>query len=442
MKHPPEEHSILQCDVIDEVVPEVQREDHNKLHYPIVDEKDGHEGEQEKVVENESHELGEKEPQLEVKSELKPLPSHLKYAFLGENQNFSVIIASELSSQEEEKLLEVLRRHKKAIGWSLADIVGIDPRMCMHRIFLQEGARPVRQPQRRLNPTILDVVKKKVTRLLDAGIIYPISDSERVSPVQVVPKKSGITAVKKEDGEVVTTRVQHAWRVCIAYRRLNAATRKDHYSLPFIDQMLDRLAGFYRRFIKNFSKIALPMSCLLQKDVDFEFHSACVEAFEELTRALTTSPIVRGPDWTQPFEIMCDASNHVVGAALAQRDGKLPYIITYSSKTLDAAQSNYITSEKELLAIVHALDRFRSYLLGSKIVFDIEIRDRSGTQNLVADHLSRLKNLKYDPFPIDDPFPLDSLHAVSDSFPWFAPMLTTFQSGWKRYLPALMTLMP
>ncbi|XP_072078095.1 uncharacterized protein [Arachis hypogaea] len=188
---------------------EVQSEDHNKLCYPIVEEKDDREGEQGKVVENEPHKLGEKEPQLEVKSELKPLSSHLKYAFLGDNQKFSVIIASELSSQEEEKLLEVLRKHKKAISWSLVDIVGIDPHMCMHRIFLQEGARPVRQPQRRFYPTILDVMKKEVTRLLEAGIIYLISDSEWVNPVQVVPKKSGITAVKKEDGEVVTTRVQN-----------------------------------------------------------------------------------------------------------------------------------------------------------------------------------------------------------------------------------------
>ncbi|XP_072078034.1 uncharacterized protein [Arachis hypogaea] len=103
-------------------------------------------------------------------------------------------------------------------------------------------------------------------------------------------------------------------------------------------------------------------------DVDFEFDSACAEAFEELRRALTTAPIVRDPDWTQLFEIICDASNHTVGAALTQRDDKLPYIIAYSSKTLDAAQSNYTNTEKELLAIVHALNRFRSYLLGSKIV--------------------------------------------------------------------------
>ncbi|XP_072088317.1 uncharacterized protein [Arachis hypogaea] len=353
MKHPLEEHSVLRCDVIDEVVAEVQSEDHNELCYPIVEEQDDQEGEQRKFVENDSHELGEKEPQLEVRSELKPLPSHLKYAFLGDNQEFSVIIACAVSSQEEEKLIEVLRKHKKVIGWSLGDIMGIDPHMCMHRIFLQEGARPVRQPQRRLNPTILDVVKKEVTKLLDAGIIYLISDSECVSPVQVVPKKLGITAVKKEDGDVVTTRVQNSWRVCISYRRLNAKTRKDHYPLPFIDQMLDRLADkSHYCFLDGFTEY------FQIHDVDFEFDSACAEAFEELKRALTTTPIVRGSDWTQLFEIMCDSSNHTVGAALAQRDGKLPYITAYSSKTLDAAQSNYTTTEKELLAIFHALDKF------------------------------------------------------------------------------------
>ncbi|XP_057740090.1 uncharacterized protein LOC130957236 [Arachis stenosperma] len=215
IKHPPEEHSVLQCDVIDEVVAEVQEEDHNKLCYHIVEETDDQEGEHEKVVENELRKLDEKEPQLEAKSELKPLPSHLKYAFLEDKQKFPVIIASELSSEEEEKLLDVLKNYKKAIGWSLADIVGIYPRKCMHRIFLQEGARPVRQPQKRLNPTILDVVKKEVTRLLDA----------------VVPKKSGITAVTNDDGEVVTKRM------------LDRLAGKSHYCF------LDGFTGYFQIYI-------------------------------------------------------------------------------------------------------------------------------------------------------------------------------------------------
>ncbi|QHO56244.1 uncharacterized protein DS421_3g72080 [Arachis hypogaea] len=123
---------------------------------------------------------------------------------------FPGIYSFEIDGRVEEQLLSVLMRHKKAIGWSLADIVGIDPQVCKHRIFLEEGARPVRQPQRRLNPTILEVVKKEVTRLLEADIIYPISDSEWVSPVQVVPKKSGVTTIKNEHGELIATRVQNA----------------------------------------------------------------------------------------------------------------------------------------------------------------------------------------------------------------------------------------
>jgi hypothetical protein len=165
----------------------------------------------------------EKPPTLE----LKPLPQNLKYAYLGESETLPVIISSNLEAEQEGKLLEILKTHKKAIGWTLADIPGISPSMCMHRILLEDGAKPVRQPQRRLNPLILDVVKKEVTKLLQAGIIYPISDSQWVSPVQVVPKKTGLTVVKNENNELIPTRVQNSWRVCIDYRRLNQASRKD-----------------------------------------------------------------------------------------------------------------------------------------------------------------------------------------------------------------------
>jgi len=103
----------------------------------------------------------------------------------------------------------------------LADIPGISPSFCMHRILLEEDAKPVRQPQRRLNPQLMEVVKKEVTKLLQAGIIYPISDNTWVSPVHVVPKKSGITVVKNEKNELIPTRIQNSWRVCIDYKRLN-----------------------------------------------------------------------------------------------------------------------------------------------------------------------------------------------------------------------------
>jgi len=111
-------------------------------------------------------------------------------------------------------------------------------------------------------------------------------------------------------------------------------------------------AGFYRRFIKDFSKVALPLSNLLQKEVEFDFDDRCKEAFDCLKRAVTTTPIIQAPNWTAPFKLMCDASNYALGAVLAQKIDKLPRVIYYASRTLDVAQANYTTIEKELLAIV------------------------------------------------------------------------------------------
>ena len=127
-------------------------------------------------------------------------------------------------------------------------------------------------------------------------------------------------------------------------------------------------AGFYRRFIKNFSQIALPLSKLLQKDVKFHFDEECVKSFDTLKQKLITSPIVQPPKWDLPFELMCDASDYALGAVLAQVEEKKSHVIAYASRTLDAAQVNYTTTEKEMLAIVFALDKFRSYLLGSKVI--------------------------------------------------------------------------
>ncbi|KAM2270606.1 hypothetical protein ACFXTI_038040 [Malus domestica] len=140
--------------------------------------------------------------------ELKPLPSHLKYIFLGENDTLPAIISSSLTAQEEEKLLRVLKEFKSALGWTLADIKGISPTTCMHHIFLEEGAKPTREAQRRLNPPMMEVVKKEIIKLLDCGVIYPISDSKWVSPVQCVPKKSGVTVVANAENELVPQRIQ------------------------------------------------------------------------------------------------------------------------------------------------------------------------------------------------------------------------------------------
>ncbi|CAN6566353.1 unnamed protein product [Malus baccata var. baccata] len=455
--------------------------------------------------------------------ELKPLPDHL-------NETLPVIVSSSLTAIEEEKLIRVLKEHKPAIGWTLADIRGISPTTCMHRILLEEGAKPTREAQRRLNPPMMEVVKKEIIKLLDCGVIYPISDSRWVSPVQCVPKKSRVTVVKNAENELVPTRIQTGWRVCIDYRKLNATTRKDHFPLPFIDQMLESVygdsfdgclenltiilkrcvetnlvlnwekchfmvrqgivlrhivsergievdkskidlirylpsptsvreirsflghAGFYRRFIKDFSKISNPLCRLLQKDVAFDFNEECEKAFNHLKEMLTSAPIIVPPDWSFPFELMCDASDYALGAVLGQRKEKRPHVIYYASRTLNDAQWNYSTTEKELLAVVFALDKFRSYLLGTKVIiytdhaalkylftkkeakprlirrmlllqeFDIEIRDKKGSENMVADHLSRMVH-EEDAVPIIETFPDEQLMSVKVSEPWYADLV-------------------
>ncbi|CAM8972796.1 unnamed protein product [Rhodiola kirilowii] len=459
-----------------------------------------------------------------------------------------------------------------------------------------------------------EIVQKEIQKLLDADVIYPISDSQWVSPVHVVPKKSGITVEEDAEGKMVTTRIKNGWRMCIDYRKLNAITRKDHFPLPFIDQMLDRLAGkpyfcfldgfsgynqipiapedqekttftcpfgtfafrrmsfglcnapgtfqrvvtsifsdmigefievfmddftiygntfdacldnlstvlarcvsmnlvlnyekchfmvthgvvlghvvsqegievdkskidlimtlpypstvrdiqsflghagFYRRFIKDFSKKALPLSTLLQKEVPFEFTNACKEAFNELKKALTSTPIIQTPDWKKPFEIMCDASDFAVGAVLGQKIDKKAGVIYYASRTLDPAQRNYSTTEKELLVVVFALEKFRPYLLGAKVIvysdhaairylmkkkeaklrlirwilllqeFDVEIRDKKGIENTVADHLSRIVQEEEEGH-ITESFPDEHLYAVSTKVPWYASIVNYLVGG-------------
>ncbi|CAM8966450.1 unnamed protein product [Rhodiola kirilowii] len=160
-------------------------------------------------------------------------------------------------------------------------------------------------------------------------------------------------------------------------------------------------ASFYRRFIKDFSKIAKPLTDLLHNDTPFVFHDPCVEAFEKLNFALTSSPIIQPPNWELPFELICDASHYAIGAVLKQRVDKKLHVIYYTSKVLDQAQSNYSTTEKEMLE------------------FDIEIKDKKGVENLVADHLSRLEPLREkassEELPIEDSFVGENLMRLENA---------------------------
>jgi len=147
--------------------------------------------------------------------ELKTLSTHLKYVYLGKQETFSVSIASHLNDGEEENFKTILRRHKEAIGWTMTDIKGLSLAIIQYRIHLNEEATPKRDPQRRLNLILQEVVHAEIVKLLDNGIIYPISDSQWVSPVYAVLKKSGFTVVENEKKELVQTRLPTKIRVCI-----------------------------------------------------------------------------------------------------------------------------------------------------------------------------------------------------------------------------------
>ncbi|GJS93566.1 hypothetical protein Tco_0800534 [Tanacetum coccineum] len=182
-------------------------------------------------------------------------------------------VVSWWSWKDEDKtaLIKVLKSHKHAIAWKISDIKGIDPQFCTHKILMEENVKPAVQHQRRVNPKIHEVIKQEVIKLLDAGLIYPISDSPWVSPVHYVPKKGGITVVKNEENELIPTRLVTGWRDCIDYQKLNDATRKDHFPLPFIDQMLKRLAiNEYYCFLDGLSGyFQIPINPLDQEKTTF-----------------------------------------------------------------------------------------------------------------------------------------------------------------------------
>ena len=548
---------------------------------------------------------------------LKELPSYLKYEFLEPEKRKPVIISSALTEAEKHKLLVILRKHKEAIAWSIEDLKGISPSICMHKILLEDNAKTSIEHQRRLNPVMKEVVRKDVLKWLNAGFIYAISDSSWVSPIHVVPKKGGFTVIRNEKNELIPTRTVTGWRVCIDYRKLNTVTRKDHFPLPFIDQMLDRLAGhphfcfldgyfgynqiaiapedpekttftcpfgtfafrripfrlcnapgtfqrcmmsvfsdlaeevmeifmddftvygssfeqclhnlgivlqrckdknlalnlekchfmvtkgidlghmisaaglevdkakvsiirdltppttvkgiisflghagFYRRFIRDFSKIARPLCRLLEKDTKFQFDESCQKAFEEIKFRLFEALIMAKPDWNREFEIMCYASDFAMGSVLGQNDEKVFKAIYYASKTFNEAQENYSTTEKEMLAIVFACEKFRQYILGSHVVihtdhaaikylmankeakprlirwvlllqeFDLEIKDKKGSDNVIADHLSRVERNKAEEEEtrLKENFPDEQLFQLSFQMPWYVDIVNYLAYG-------------
>nr|GEZ24325.1 reverse transcriptase domain-containing protein [Tanacetum cinerariifolium] len=340
-----------------------------------------------KVVEPKNNQSSDDEP---PELELNELPSHLEYAFLGENEKWP------------------------AIAWKLTDIRGIDPEFYSHKILLEEDYSPKMQSQRRVNPKIYDVIKKEVKKLLDAGLIYPISDSPWKMLKRCEDTKLTLNWEKShfmvKEGIVLGHKFSKKG-IEVDKAKIKVISKLPHpITVKGIRSFLGH-AGFYRRFIKDFSKISRPMTHLLEKN----------------SEKLTEAPILIALNWDQPFELMCDASDYAVGAILGKRVEKHFRPIQYANKTMNQAETNYTTTEKEMLAIVYAFEKFRSYLIMNKsIEFDFKAIDTKGAKNYAADHLSCLKNPYenvFDPKEINETFPLESLNKVTHqdpSTPWFA----------------------
>nr|GEX71119.1 reverse transcriptase domain-containing protein [Tanacetum cinerariifolium] len=321
--------------------------------------------------------------------ELKDLPPNLEYALLEGDDKLPVIIAKDLSVEEKSALIKVLKSHKQSISWKLFDIKGINPEFCTHKILMEDDFEPAVQHQIRVNPKIHDVIKKEFLKLLDAGLIYPISDSPWVSPVHYVPKKGGFIVGENEENELIPTRLVTGWRekshfmvkegILLSHKISKNRIEVDKAKVDVIAKLPHPTtvkgirsflghASFYRRFIQDFSKIARSMTRLLEKDTPFFFSDECIKAFQTLKKKLTEALILISPNWDLPFELMCDASDFAIGAVLGQQKTKHFQPIHYARKTMTDAQAYYTITEEGLLAVVYAFEKFWPYLVLSKSI--------------------------------------------------------------------------
>ncbi|GJW68519.1 reverse transcriptase domain-containing protein [Tanacetum coccineum] len=360
--------------------------------------------------------------------ELKDLPPHLEYAFLEGDNKLPVIIAKDLSVWEKAALIKVLQSHKRAIAWKLSDIKGINPEFCTHKILMEEDYTPQAvQHQRQHIPenvmvNLPDNDRKTMEVFMDDFSVFGSSFSTCLTHLEKMLKRCEDTnlALNWEKSHFMVKE-----GIVLGHKISKSGIEVDRAKIDVIAK--------------------LP-------------HPTTVKAFNTLKKNLTEAPILIAPDWNEPFELMCDASDFALGAVLGQRHEKHFRPIHYASKTMNEAESRYTTTEKEMLAVVYAFEKFRSYLVmrsnalcirinppSGKYLFakkdskarllrwvlllqefDFDVVDTKGAENLAADHLSRLENPhknELDPKEINEKFPLEtlSLIAVLDaSTPWFA----------------------
>ncbi|GJS09553.1 reverse transcriptase domain-containing protein [Tanacetum coccineum] len=353
--------------------------------------------------------------------ELKELPPHLEYAFLEGDDKLPVIIAKDLKDEEKAALLKVLKSHKRAIAWKLSDIKGVSPEFCTHKILMEEDYEPSVQSQRRVNPKIHDVIKKEVEKLLDAGLIYPISDSPWVSPVHCVPRNGGYGPSSQMDEELTNSYsigTDGEWLLGLFSDPIDP---KDHGKDNIISHT--ELSRLLRRM--PFGLCNAPG--YVPKMYDGNLHDMiekdgkCIDSFNTLKRKLTEAPILIAPDWDLPFELMCDASDFAIGAVLGQRKNKHFQPIHYASKTMNEAQTHYTTTKRKLLAVVtHAVGSIAQKIL---IFGRFETKKGAGESsppiilsNLKIppqDKLQRQRN-QYEAFPLEN---LGSISTSDQSTP-------------------------
>ncbi|GJY19474.1 reverse transcriptase domain-containing protein [Tanacetum coccineum] len=355
--------------------------------------------------------------------ELKPLPDNLEYVFLEEPSFLPVIISSQLSQEKKNKLVSVLKKHKQAFAWKTTDIPGICPSFCKHKIQLLDDKKPVVQKQRRLNPNMQEVVKKEIVKLLDTGIIYPIADSPWVSPIHCVPKKGGITVVTNKNDELVPTRTVTGWRVCIDYCKLNEATAKDHFPLPIMDQMLERLAwNKYLCFLDGFSGyFQIPIDPNDQEKTTFTC-SFGTYAYRRMPFRLCNAPATFQRCMLAIFHNMIEESVEVFMEDISVFGNSFKICLNNLDKLLQHCKDAHLALnwEKCHFMVKKELCSDTRILLLQE--FNIEIKDRKGTENVAADHLSGIKNDETsDDSEVDDNFARETLMEINTKDePWFA----------------------
>nr|GEX93459.1 hypothetical protein [Tanacetum cinerariifolium] len=372
----------------------------------------------EKITINTDYKIKTSLEEPPMNREVKPLPDNLEYVFLEEPSFLPVIISSQLSTQNKGKLVSVLKNIKKHLLGKQQIFLVSAHYFCKHKIQLLDEKKPIFQKQRRLNPNMQEVVKKQIMKLLDTGIIYPIADSPWES-VEVfmndfsVFRNSFDKCLNNLDKMLQRYKDAHHflnWEKChfmvkegimLGHKVSSAGLEVDKAKIEVISKLSPPTnikgvrsflghAGFYQRFIKDFLKIARPLTKLLEKDTPFEFDDECQKSFELLKEKLTCAPMIVSPNWNLLFELMCDASDFAVGAVLGQKDA-----LKHLFKKQDA--------KPHLIQWILLLQEF-----------SIEIKDKKGIENVVADHLSRIENNETsNDSEVDDNFPRETLMEIN-----------------------------